>query len=127
MTDLLNEKLLAELGGERFIRKTVNSLYEKIFSDETLTPFFVGVDRMGQSNKMQRFLRSLFIDNKSSDSPISLRQAHIRLVKLGLDDTHFDRVKTYLREAIEEQSVESEYVQAFMEVVESTREKILNK
>ena len=118
------ETILQRLGGESAIRAVVPAFYQKVFTDSSLVPFFEGIDRSGQLNKMINFLRAVFGEE---DLKTNLRVSHQYLVERGLNDLHFDKTKNYLKLSLVEAGVDQELIGEIMEVVESTRDEVLDK
>ncbi len=98
--------------------------YQKVFSDSALVPFFEEIDQTAQINKMVNFLRAIFGEE---DLMVNLRDSHEKLVSLGLNDSHFDKTKSYLKLSLVELNVDRNIIDKIMEIVESTRADVLDK
>ena len=89
--DLKNPASLFErIGGEAAVEAAVGLFYDKVLSDETLAPFFDGID-MDRQRGMQRDFMSMAFGGPSNYTGRDLRAAHAPLVAKGLNESHFNR------------------------------------
>ena len=126
MSTSKNHSLLVRIGGERILRKAIHLLYEKIFSDNSLRPYFTGVDQMGLTNKMNQIFITICSDFDQSKLTY-LRSTHARAVSNGLDDIHFDHMAGHLRSTFFELKIEKQFVDEFLERIEETRPIVLGR
>jgi hemoglobin len=56
-----------------------------------------------------------------------MRNGHARLVKMGLDDSHFDAVVENLGATLEELNVRQALINAVVAICETTRNDVLGK
>ena len=54
-------------------------------------------------------------------SPSDLRESHKYLVKLGLNDTHFDRLISHLNSSLKELEVPDHEIEGIIEMLETMR------
>ena len=69
----------------------VDVFYRKVLSDDRISRFFETVDMDAQRQKQKAFLTMAF-GGPNNYSGKDMRTAHARLVKDGLNDSHFDAV-----------------------------------
>jgi hemoglobin len=100
------EKALFErIGGETAIMSAVTLFYEKVLADSELAPFFDGMDMPAQIDKQVAFMTMAF-GGPHNYSGRDLMVAHAGLVKRGLNDAHFDRVGSCLKDSLDELGVD---------------------
>ncbi len=118
--------LFDRVGGKDAITATVLKLYEKLLSDELLSPFFDGVD-MARLRASQTAFVSMALGGPHQYTGEHLRKAHERLVARGLSDVHFDAVAMHLAAAMRELGVAETMISEALTVVETTRNDVLNR
>lgn len=115
------------VGGEPTIMAAVTRLYQKLQADELTRPFFDGLEMEALVRKQVGFLSWAF-DGPSEYRGRPLRAAHAELVKgRGLSDAHFDAVCRHLRETMTELGISAELVDDALEIVERTRDAVLDR
>ena len=117
--------LYERLGGENAIKVAVDLFYKKVYGDKDLQPFFENVDRLKQSEKQRAFLTMAF-GGSSDYSGKDMRQAHAHLVKRGLNESHFDKVVSYLGETLSELGIDPDKIQEAATVAQSVKDDVLN-
>ncbi len=118
--------LFERIGGNDAVAAAVDIFYGKVISDDHINGFFEGVDMPKQMRKMKSFLSYAF----GADTPFqdaSMRAAHERLVKQGLNDSHFDAVKNHIDTTLQELNVAQPLIEEVLTITESTRNDVLNK
>lgn len=118
--------LFKRIGGNDAVTAAVDIFYDKVLSDEHINGFFEGVDMPKQMRKMKSFLSYAF----GADTPFhgeSMRAAHEKLVKRGLNDSHFDAVKNHINNTLKELDVAQPLIDEVLDITESTRNDVLNK
>ena len=118
--------LFDRIGGNEAVSAAVDIFYGKVISDDHINGFFEGVDMPKQMRKMKSFLSYAF----GADTPFhgeSMRTAHERLVKQGLNDSHFDAVKNHIDSTLKELDVAQPLIDEVLTITESTRNDVLNK
>jgi methyl-accepting chemotaxis protein len=116
--------LFERIGGAPAVEAAVGIFYDKVLGDETLAPFFDGVD-MDRQRGMQREFMSMAFGGPSNYSGRDLRAAHAPLVAQGLNETHFNSVADHLQATLEELGVPDELLEEVMTTVASTKDDIL--
>lgn len=102
-------------------------LYSKIMLDKTLYPFFHGVNMKMLHHHMKLFLTDAF-GGTSKYTGRELRDAHKQLVlEKGLNDSHFDSVAVHLKDTLVRFKVSNEIIEEVLNIVETTRDDVLNK
>jgi truncated hemoglobin YjbI len=111
------------IGGEPVVIATVTEMYARIMKDPLLFPFFEHSDVMNQIRMQKKFLTTVL---KERDLPqfakISMKYAHS---KLGLNNTHFDRIKCIIGDCLLNQGVTTELVAATLSFTEKFRNYIV--
>jgi len=80
-----------------------------------------------QRLKQKSFL-SMAFGGPYQCSKLDLREAHKPLIeKFGMSDEHFDRVAAIFQETLQELNISEKERQGMMEIIESTREDVLNR
>ncbi|HUV99502.1 MAG TPA: group 1 truncated hemoglobin, partial [Gallionella sp.] len=83
--------LYAEIGGEAAVNAAVDIFYRKVLKDDRIKRFFDGVDMDKQAAKQKAFLTMAF-GGPHNYTGMDMRKGHAHLVKMGLNDSHFDAV-----------------------------------
>jgi hemoglobin len=121
-----NPTLYERLGGEAGVDTAVDSFYEKVLADTSISPFFEGLDMQRQARKQKAFLTVAFGGpNRYSDR--AMGAAHAKARENGLNDAHYDAVVGHLTETLGELGVSDADVQEVRAVTESVRDEILGR
>jgi len=126
MSDILEETLFDKLGGEPAVNAAVDIFYRKVLSDYRINRYFDNTDMEQQAAKQKAFLTMAF-GGPNNYTGTDMRTAHARLVKLGLDNSHFDAVMEHLRATLEELKAPEELILQVEAIAESTRQDVLGK
>lgn len=122
----MTESLYDQLGGEAAVNAAVDIFYRRVLNDYRINRFFDNVDMEEQAAKQKAFLTMAF-GGPNNYTGADMRQAHARLVKKGLDDSHFDAVMEHLSGTLEELNVPQELIDQVAAIAESTREDVLGR
>lgn len=95
-------------------------------TESELKPFFAGVDMARQKKKQKVFLTYAFW-GAPHYSGKNLREAHKRLVEMGMKSIHFDAVIGHLENTLKELNVPNELIQEVARISISTKDDILNR
>jgi hemoglobin len=125
MTDT-NKTLYEKLGGEAAVNAAVDIFYRKVLSDYRINRFFDNVDMEKQMAKQKAFLTMAF-GGSNNYTGADMRQGHARLVKMGLNNDHFDVVVELLGETLTELNVPKELIAEVVAICETTRNDVLGK
>ena len=121
-----NLTLFEQLGGEAAVNAAVDIFYRKVLADYRINRFFDGVDMEQQAAKQKAFLTMAF-GGPNNYTGQDMRNAHARLVKMGLDDSHFDAVMENLIATLQELNVPQNLIDQIDAIAQSTRNDVLNK
>ena len=114
------------LGGQAAIDTAVDSFYRKVLTDSHISRFFGNVYMAGQAAKQKSFL-TMVTGGPNGYTGKDMRSAHARLVAMGLDDSHFDRVVKHLGDTLKELGVADGLIADVAGVAESTRADVLGQ
>ncbi len=120
------ESLFERIGGEYTINNVVDPFYEKVLSDDLLSPFFEGVCMNSQMAKMRIFLKAAF-GGVSPSTIKNMKKAHTHLVDRGLSDRHIDRMICHMRASLLEVGVSGDLAQEAVDVVDGYRDEVLGR
>jgi hemoglobin len=118
--------LYETLGGEPAVNAAVDIFYRKVLSDDRISRFFEGVDMEKQAQKQKAFLTMVF-GGPHAYTGKDMRTAHARLVKDGLDDSHFDAVVENLAATLKELGVGDAHIGEVAKIAESVRGDVLGR
>ncbi|POZ50580.1 group I truncated hemoglobin [Methylovulum psychrotolerans] len=122
----MNKTLYERIGGEPAVNAAVDIFYRKVLLDPRINHFFENVDMEKQAAKQKAFLTMAF-GGPHSYSGEDMRKGHAHLVKMGLNDSHFDAVVENLGSTLSELSVPQELIAEVVTICESTRNDVLGK
>ncbi|MDQ5940238.1 MAG: hemoglobin [Pseudomonadota bacterium] len=129
MSDTLNTEnatLFEQLGGEGAVDVAVDIFYRKVLADHRINRFFDGVDMEKQAAKQKAFLTMAF-GGPANYTGKDMRDGHAKLVKMGLDDSHFDAVMENLKATLAELGVAQNLIDQVDALAETTRADVLGK
>ncbi len=118
--------LYEQLGGEAADNAAVDIFYRKVLTDHRINRFFDGVNMAQQAAKQKAFLTMAF-GGPHNYTGEDMRKGHAHLVKLGLDDSHFDAVMENLGATLAELNVPKELIAQVAAIGESTRNDVLGR
>ncbi|MDO9168659.1 MAG: group 1 truncated hemoglobin [Methylobacter sp.] len=120
------QTLYEQLGGEAAVDAAVDIFYRKVLADYRINRFFDNSDMEKQAAKQKAFLTMAF-GGPNNYSGTDMRTAHARLVKMGLNASHFDAVMEHLCATLAELNVPSALIAQVAAIAESTRNDVLGK
>jgi hemoglobin len=121
-----NASLFEQLGGAAAVDIAVDIFYRKVLADYRIYRFFDNVDMAQQAAKQKAFLTMAF-GGPNNYSGQDMRNAHARLVKMGLDNSHFDAVMENLTATLQELNVPENLIAQVAALAETTRSDVLGK
>lgn len=121
-----NTSLYAQLGGEAAVNAAVDIFYRKVLEDHRINRFFDHTDMEKQAAKQKAFLTMAF-GGPNNYSGADMRKGHAHLVKMGLDDSHFDAVMEHLTGTLRELNVPQNLIDQVAAIAESTRTDVLGR
>jgi hemoglobin len=122
----MSKSLYERIGGEPAVNAAVDIFYRKVLSDHRINRFFDNVDMEKQAAKQKAFLTMAF-GGPHNYTGEDMRKGHEHLVKMGLDDNHFDAVVEDLGATLEELNVPQELINEVVEICETTRNDVLGR
>lgn len=126
MSETQDITLYEKLGGEAAVNAAVDIFYRKVLEDYRINRFFDNSDMEKQAAKQKAFLTMAF-GGPNNYSGTDMRTAHARLVKMGLNGSHFDVVMEHLTGTLSELNVPQELIDQVAAIAESTRNDVLGK
>ena len=121
-----NKTLYERIGGEPAVNAAVDIFYRKVLNDYRINRFFDGVDMEKQAAKQKAFLTMAF-GGPHSYTGEDMRKGHAHLVKMGLDNSHFDAVVENLGATLIELNVPEELINEVVAICETTRNDVLGR
>jgi hemoglobin len=121
-----SKTLYDRIGGEAAVNAAVDIFYRNVLNDYRINRFFNNVDMEAQAAKQKAFLTMAF-GGPHSYTGADMRKGHAHLVKMGLDDSHFDAVVENLVATLEELNVPQELIAEIVAICETTRNDVLGR
>ncbi|WNB75450.1 group I truncated hemoglobin [Methylomonas koyamae] len=118
--------LYERIGGEAAVNAAVDLFYGKVLGDFRINRFFEKTDMAKQVEHLKAFMTVAF-GGPNNYTGRSLRDGHARLVKMGLNDSHYDAVMEHLGATMTELNVPQELIAEAAALVESVRGEVLGK
>ncbi len=103
------------------IAKAVDLLYQRALESEALAPYFININ-MSQLRNHQLELLSHVMGGPITHRVETLKAAH---QKLNIPGAHFDLIANLLQQSLSDVGIEDRDIKHIMEVVESTRNRIV--
>jgi hemoglobin len=125
-TQETGQTLYERIGGEAAVNAAVDIFYRKVLADYRINRFFDNTDMDQQIAKQKAFFTMAF-GGPNNYTGQDMRNAHARLVKMGLNSSHFDAVMEHLGATLNELNVPQELIAEAAAIAESTRNDILGK
>ncbi len=121
-----DDSLYAQLGGEAAVNAAVDVFYRRVLADAYVVPFFEGVDMDKQAAKQKAFLTMAF-GGPHSYTGKDMREGHRHLIKMGLNDSHFEHILMHIRATLAELGVANNLIQQVIAIADSTRDDVLDR
>jgi hemoglobin len=118
--------LYDEIGGARAIRAALDAFYPRVLADETLSPFFLGVD-IERLKKTQEGFFAMALGGPNAYTGRSLHEAHVRTRQRGANDDVFDRFLVVFRGVLADLRVPEGKIGEVLTLFEGTRGQVLNR
>jgi hemoglobin len=122
----MSKSIYERIGGEPAVNAAVDIFYRKVLSDYRINRFFDDVDMEKQAAKQKAFLTMAF-GGPHNYTGEDMRKGHAHLVKMGLDDSHFDAVVENLGATLKELNVPQELINEVVAICETTRNDVLGR
>ena len=123
---IINKTLYERIGGEPAVNAAVDIFYRKVLNDYRINRFFDGVDMEKQAAKQKAFLTMAF-GGPHNYTGEDMRKGHAHLVKMGLDDSHFDAVVENLGATLIALNVPQALINEVVAICETTRSDVLGR
>lgn len=118
--------LYERLGGEPAVNAAVELFYRNVLADGRLARFFNDTDMDKQIAKQKSFLTMAF-GGPNNYSGLDMRNAHKRLLDMGLNDTHVDAVIENLSRTLRQLGVGENEVKEVADIANSVRNDVLSR
>ncbi|MGR8998733.1 MAG: group I truncated hemoglobin [Gammaproteobacteria bacterium] len=118
--------LFDQLGGVAAVDAAVDIFYRKVLNDYRINRFFDNTDMEAQAAKQKAFLTMAF-GGPNNYTGADMRKAHARLVKMGLNNDHFDIVMEHLTATLKELNAPQQLIAQVAAIAETTRNDVLGK
>jgi len=115
-----------QIGGAAAVDAAVDVFYRRVLADAYVNRFFQGVDMERQAAKQKAFL-TMVMGGPHNYTGKDMREGHKHLVKMGLNDSHFDHILMHLRATLAQLGVQENLIQTIIGVAESTRADVLDR
>ncbi len=126
MTDKTQAPLFERIGGEAAVNAAVEIFYTKVLADYRINRFFDKTNMDEQIKKQKAFFTMAF-GGPNNYTGGTMRKVHARLVKMGLDNSHFDAVMEHLGATLTELKVPGDLIGEAAAIAESVRADVLGK
>ena len=120
------DNLYDTIGGSQRINSAVELFYAKVFADDSLRPFFEGVDVKGLYARQSMFV-SMLVGGQKVYTGKNLTLAHAGSRLKGMTDVHFDAMLDHFRAALSEVQVAPNRVLEILTLLEGTRNAVLGR
>lgn len=121
-----NATLYEKLGGADAVSTAVDVFYRKVMRDARINYFFFGVNITEQAEKQKAFL-SMAFGGPHAYTGRDMHRSHAKLIKMGMNDRHFDIVMEHLQGTLLELGVDGALVEDVLKIAESTREDVMGR
>jgi len=121
-----DNSLFAQLGGDAAVNAAVDVFYRRVLADAYVIRFFEGVDMEKQAAKQKAFLTMAF-GGPHHYTGKDMREGHRHLIKMGLNDSHFDHILMHIRATLAELGVGNDLIQQVVAIADSTRDDVLDR
>lgn len=122
----MSESLYDRIGGEAAVTAAVELFYRKVLGDHRINRFFSSTDMDTQIAKQKAFFTMAF-GGPNNYTGGDMRTVHAPMVKMGLDDSHFDAVMEHLGASLTELNVPADLIGEAAAIAESVRSDVLGK
>lgn len=121
-----NATLFEQLGGSDAVNAAVDKFYRRVLADDRVNRFFEGVDMDRQAAKQKAFLTMAF-GGPANYTGLDMKEGHAHLLKMGMDDTHFDAIVENLGATLTDMGVADELISQVAAIAETTREAVMGR
>ncbi|CAD8101651.1 unnamed protein product [Paramecium sonneborni] len=119
-TEKINTKDVPDI-----ILSMAESSYQKIFADNTLAHYFIGIELQEQAKKLGRILHQMMGWDQTSDEVLSImRQSH---KSMHLNNVHFTLFKQHMIESMRQQQIQEKQIELVTSRMDGYRSYIINQ
>ncbi len=122
----MSATLYERIGGEPAVNAAVELFYRKVLDDSTIYRFFDHTDMDTQIAKQKAFFTMAF-GGPNNYTGQDMRNAHAKLVTMGLNEDHFNAVMKHLSDTLVELNVPGDLIAEAAAIAESARDDVLGK
>jgi hemoglobin len=122
----MSKSLYERIGGEAAVNAAVDVFYRKVLKDYRINRFFDNSDMDKQIAKQRAFFTMAF-GGPNTYTGKDMRAAHAPLVKMGLNESHFDAVMEHLGATLTELNVPPDLIAEAAAIAESVRNDVLGR
>jgi hemoglobin len=122
----MSASLYERIGGEPAVNAAVELFYRKVLGDYRINRFFNNADMDTQLAKQKAFFTMAF-GGPNNYTGKDMRNAHAHLVKMGLDQDHFNAVMEHLGATLVELNVPADLIAEAAAIAEGARNDVLGK
>ena len=122
----MSATLYERIGGEPAVNAAVDIFYRKVLNDHRINRFFDNADMDKQIAKQKAFFTMAF-GGPNNYTGQDMRNAHANLVKMGLNEDHFNAVMEHLGATLTELKVPGDLIAEASAIAESTRNDVLGR
>ena len=118
--------LYDDIGGAPAVRAALDAFYPRVLADETLSPFFLGVD-IERLKKTQEGFFAMALGGPAAYTGRSLAAAHTRTRQRGANDAVFDRFLAVFERVLVDLDVPAGKVGELLALLEGARGQVLDR
>ena len=122
----MSASLYERIGGEPAVNAAVELFYRKVLGDYRINRFFNNSDMDTQIAKQKAFFTMAF-GGPNNYTGKDMRNAHAHLVKMGLNEDHFNAVMEHLGATLVELNVPADLIAEAAAIAEGARNDVLGK
>lgn len=122
----MSATLYERIGGEPAVNAAVELFYRKVLGDYRINRFFNNADMETQLAKQKAFFTMAF-GGPNNYTGKDMRNAHAHLVKMGLNEDHFNAVMEHLGATLVELNVPADLIAEAAAIAEGARNDVLGK
>jgi hemoglobin len=122
----MTASLYERIGGENAVNAAVELFYRKVLNDDRIKRFFDKTDMDVQIAKQKAFFTFAF-GGPNNYTGKDMRQAHAPLVRMGLNEDHFNAVMEQLGDTLKELDVPADLIAEAAAIAEGARSDVLGR
>ncbi|WP_224447956.1 group I truncated hemoglobin [Haloprofundus salilacus] len=119
----MSQSVYREIGGLEAVESVVDDFYDRVLSDDRLVGYFEGMEMESLRAHQVQFISSV-AGGPVEYSGADMREAHAHL---DIDEEAFDTVGTYLEQALRDNGVADDNVEAIMAQVVELKDPVIGR